>query len=134
MAITIAKRVSPKISERHGLAAKMPESACMDYWDVLKGCRFENAKAFFLCMLHWVPDNSSRLARVQVLEGERLHLEAFEPLLIDLPPTGIYDLVAVPDWVRARIAALSIMPIPPPPQQVEAVGLRISETVFWVIQ
>lgn len=38
----------------------------------------------------------------------------------------------LPDWVKDRLAVLSIMPIPPPRTEIDGVGMRISDRVFWV--
>lgn len=127
------KRLPSEAPERYGIAAKMSSPMSSDYWSIAKRSAFKDMAALDRIAVHWVPDNSAALVRVEVLEGKQVHIEAFEPLSIDLPPTGVYDLDAVPGWVRARIAALSIMPVPPPPSPVDEVGLRVSETVFWII-
>lgn len=119
--------------DRADPVAPIPNLAREDFSRLLDVLPHPRNTGLYL-LLHWIPHNSAALVRAEVLEGGRVHIEAFEPLSIDLPPTGVYDLRAVPGWVRARIAALSIMPIPPPPHAVDAVGLRVSETVFWIIQ
>lgn len=51
---------------------------------------------------------------------------------LDELPDGEYSMSELPTWVRDKLAALSIMHIPPPPTDVVGIGTRISEYVFWV--
>jgi hypothetical protein len=45
-------------------------------------------------------------------------------------PTYRHD--NLPDELRAPIAVLSLLPLPPPPSNVPGLGQRISEDIFWV--
>ena len=47
-------------------------------------------------------------------------------------PDGEYTWEELPEWMRNKLAALSTLHLPPPPREVEQVGQRISEQVFWV--
>lgn len=39
-----------------------------------------------------------------------------------------------PEWVADKVAALDIMPRPFPSLHVDGVGLRVSETVYWLVR
>lgn len=43
------------------------------------------------------------------------------------------DAHALPKWVQERIAVLMMLSPEPPTEEVDGVGRRISETVFWVV-
>ena len=51
---------------------------------------------------------------------------------IDSSFKGDYAWDDLPAWVREKLTVLSALHIPPPPNSVEGLGERISETVFWV--
>lgn len=52
---------------------------------------------------------------------------------IDSCLEGYYDrLDDLPDWVKERIAVLSMMPSKPPTNEVAGIGRRISVNVYWV--
>lgn len=51
---------------------------------------------------------------------------------LDPMPDGEYTWDELPKWVRDKLAVLSILKLPPPPMDVDGVGQRISERVFWV--
>jgi hypothetical protein len=51
---------------------------------------------------------------------------------LDPMPDGDYDWDELPEWMRRKLAALATMHLPPPPREIDTVGQRISERVFWV--
>ena len=52
---------------------------------------------------------------------------------VDNELEGIYDDVdELPTWVQESVAALSMLPIDKPNQQVAGVGRRIAENIYWV--
>lgn len=51
---------------------------------------------------------------------------------LDLPHQGTYDRDELPMWMQDRLSSLAILRPPPPENNVESVGKRISEDVFWV--
>jgi hypothetical protein len=52
---------------------------------------------------------------------------------VDSSLDGEYDSVdALPDWVKERLAVLMVASSDPPTLEIEGVGRRISERVFWV--
>lgn len=53
--------------------------------------------------------------------------------MLDPQAEGEYDSVDdLPKWVQDRIAVLMITPAEPPTYEVEGVGRRIDENVYWV--
>lgn len=52
---------------------------------------------------------------------------------VDSKLEGHYDGVDdLPDWVKERLAVLMVLDSTPPTGELEGVGRRISEKVFWV--
>jgi hypothetical protein len=52
---------------------------------------------------------------------------------VDSSLNGEYDSVDdLPDWVKERLAVLMVASSEPPTREIEGVGRRISERVFWV--
>lgn len=52
---------------------------------------------------------------------------------VDSTLEGHYDHVDdLPDWVKERIAVLSMMSATPPTKVIEGIGRRISKSVYWV--
>jgi len=51
---------------------------------------------------------------------------------LDLPHQGTYHKDNMPDWMQDKLHALAVLRVPPPEANVEGVGKRISETIFWV--
>ena len=51
---------------------------------------------------------------------------------LDLPHQGTYHKDRLPTWMREKLSSLAVLRVPPPEANVEGVGKRISETVFWV--
>lgn len=52
---------------------------------------------------------------------------------VDKDLVGTYDSVLdLPIWVQERVGVLSVLPAPPPPNEVTGIGQRIAEHVFWV--
>lgn len=39
----------------------------------------------------------------------------------------------LPEWLQERLAVLAIMKVEPPQHEIDGVGVRISENVFWVV-
>ena len=47
---------------------------------------------------------------------------------------GVYSYQTLPEWMRDKLAALSILRPPPPFNDVEGVGQRVSAETFWVYE
>lgn len=43
-----------------------------------------------------------------------------------------YDSELLPEWVKGRLATLSMLSYIPPTENVEGVGRRISKNIYWV--
>jgi hypothetical protein len=81
----------------------------------------------------WLPENSNRLIRACVVDTNNVKFTVFDPMSIQKPLPDNYMLGDDPKWVTERIMALRLLPLPPPPHHVEGVGMRIDDTVFWII-
>jgi hypothetical protein len=53
-----------------------------------------------------------------------------ECLEFDLEGEYMWD--QLPQWMTDKLAVLNTLYVPPPPNEVEGVGKRISPNVFWV--
>ena len=84
-------------------------------------------------LYRWLPEDKSTLVRANMTSANTAYLEPFERISIDPQPFGAYTLGDEPMWVTDRIAALSIMDIPPPPNFVDGVGIRIDADTFWIV-
>jgi len=52
---------------------------------------------------------------------------------VDKGLVGTYESFGdLPVWVQERLSVLSVLPAPPPPNEVTGIGQRIAEHVFWV--
>ncbi len=48
---------------------------------------------------------------------------------------GVYNTTdELPAWMQERIAVLSMMKVNPPQTKVEGVGMRVDESVYWVLK
>jgi len=48
---------------------------------------------------------------------------------------GVYNTTdELPAWMQERIAVLSMMKVNPPQTKVEGVGMRVDESVYWVLR
>lgn len=90
-------------------------------------------EALMIEVAQWLPEDRGRMYRATVLGGERVKIESFDTISVAQQLDGVYVLGRAPKWVAERIAALSILSLPPPPQVVEEVGMRISANVFWIV-
>lgn len=53
----------------------------------------------------------------------------------DDPLDGQHESVAaLPKWMQDRLAVLSILRAPPPPQDVAGVGCKVQDNVYWVYE
>lgn len=54
---------------------------------------------------------------------------------LDYDIEGIYeDISELPTWMQERLAVLSMMKVNPPQTKVEGVGMRVDESVYWVLR
>lgn len=81
------------------------------------------------CMSMVGDDN---IYRVQ-MKPDGIYVVCFGLESIDSCLSGHYDRIDdLPDWVKERLAILNMMSSTPPTNEVEGVGRRISERVYWV--
>lgn len=82
-----------------------------------------------LFMANMLDDNTYRIR----LTGEGIEVVCFGLESVDSKLEGHYDGVDdLPDWVKERLAVLMVLDSTPPTGELEGVGRRISEKVFWV--
>ena len=72
--------------------------------------------------------------RIEFDDKERAHVECLNYALdIDPLQEGVYESIdALPKWVRDRIHVLNPFSSKPPTIDVEGLGRRIEENIFWV--
>jgi hypothetical protein len=76
--------------------------------------------------------NDDKLYRVVIREG-RVEVMCFGVDLLDPQAEGEYDSVDdLPKWVQDRLAVLMITSAKPPTVEVDGVGRRIDENVYWI--
>ena len=62
-----------------------------------------------------------------------VHVECFGMYPLDRSVDGTYASVdELPLWIQSKLAVLSMLEVPPPPNRVDGVGSRIASHVFWV--
>lgn len=80
-------------------------------------------------MVNMLDDNTYRIR----LTGGGIEVVCFGLESVDSKLEGHYDGVDdLPDWVKERLAVLMVLDSTPPTGELEGVGRRISEKVFWV--
>jgi len=54
---------------------------------------------------------------------------------IDASVEGVYNSTSeLPTWMQERLAVLSMMKVDPPQTKIEGVGMRVDESVYWVLR
>ena len=54
---------------------------------------------------------------------------------VDKEAEGTYaDMSELPAWMQERVAVLSMMKVNPPQTKIEGIGMRVDESVYWVIK
>lgn len=76
--------------------------------------------------------SDDNIYRVTIL-GDAVTVLCFGLESVDSQLEGHYDCIdALPDWVKERLAVLTVISCEPPMGEIPTVGRRISEKVFWV--
>lgn len=92
-------------------------------------------KDFYLAtrrMMQMTPMQDDNTYRIN-LTGGAVTVVCFGLESVDSTLEGHYDGVdGLPDWVKERLAVLMVLDSTPPTVELEGVGRRISEKVFWV--
>lgn len=82
-------------------------------------------------ILRMVSDNDTY--RVALTSKGRVEIICFGISKVDCELKSSYNAVDdLPNWVKERLAVLSIIDPTPPTPEVEGVGRRISKYVFWI--
>jgi hypothetical protein len=83
-------------------------------------------------MMQMVPIQDDNTYRIRLV-GNEVTVVCFGLESVDSRLEGHYDGVdGLPDWVKERLAVLMVLDSTPPTIELEGVGRRISENVFWV--
>lgn len=83
--------------------------------------------------LHKQPPDDNSVYRVSWNTMKHIEIMCFGMSPVDSHLEGVYSSIAdLPEWVREAVTVLSILPVPPPPTNVEGVGQRIGETTYWL--
>jgi len=79
-----------------------------------------------------LPDDNN-IYRVYIKSRDKINVMCLGDGFVDSVCDGeYYDVNALPDWVKERIAILMLCTISPPMSTIQGVGRRISENIFWV--
>lgn len=71
----------------------------------------------------------------RVLVGPTIEVVCLGIDSIDKEAEGTYaDMSELPAWMQERVAVLSMMKVDPPQTKVEGIGMRVDESVYWVIK
>jgi hypothetical protein len=88
---------------------------------------------YSVSMMEKVITHDDNVYRVAVHQDGTVSVVCFGCEIVDPACEGEYSNVdALPDWVKERLAVLMLMSPTPPTQDVDGVGRRISDHVFWV--
>jgi hypothetical protein len=71
----------------------------------------------------------------RVLVGSTIEVVCLGIDSIDKEAEGTYaDMSELPAWMQERVAVLSMMKVNPPQTKIEGIGMRVDESVYWVIK
>lgn len=71
----------------------------------------------------------------RVLIGDPIEVVCLGIDSVDKEAEGTYaDMSELPAWMQERVAVLSMMKVDPPQTKVEGIGMRVDESVYWVIK
>jgi hypothetical protein len=99
----------------------------------LKESDLENSSGNYSARMEKIITHDDNVYRVAVHQDGAVSVVCFGCEIVDPACEGEYSNVdALPDWVKERLAVLMLMSPTPPTQDVDGVGRRISDHVFWV--
>lgn len=79
-----------------------------------------------------LPDDTN-IYRVYIAADGKINVMCLGDGFVDSVCDGeYYDVNALPNWVKERIAILMLCPMNPPMPTIHGVGRRIAENIFWV--
>ena len=106
---------------------KSPLVVLMAYDITTATCELHPEKTAWMSMV-----GDDNIYRVQ-MKPDGIYVVCFGLESIDSCLSGHYDRIDdLPNWVKERLAILNMMSSTPPTNEVEGVGRRISERVYWV--
>lgn len=71
----------------------------------------------------------------RVLVGPTVEVVCLGIDSVDKEVEGTYaDMSELPAWMQERVAVLSMIKVNPPQTKIEGVGMRVDESVYWVIK
>ena len=71
----------------------------------------------------------------RVLVGPTIEVVCLGIDSVDKEVEGTYaDMSELPAWMQERVAVLSMIKVNPPQTKIEGVGMRVDESVYWVIK
>lgn len=71
----------------------------------------------------------------RVLVGDPIEVVCMGIDSVDKEAEGTYaDMSELPAWMQERVAVLSMMKVDPPQTKIEGIGMRVDESVYWVIK
>ena len=83
--------------------------------------------------IYTTPTDDNNTYRVSWNTTDHIEIMCFGMSPIASEVEGVYTTFAdLPDWIRDAISVLSILEVPPPPNDVEGVGRRVAENTYWV--
>lgn len=128
----MVKTISPMFIKIRGLPKDSPIRQALLYSLVAQDC-WAAHRTLLMHMMDvagMLPDDSTyRIC----MHGDWVEVLCFGIERIDSVLEGRYDDVdALPDWVKERLAVLMVLDYTPPTGELQGVGRRISEKVFWV--
>ncbi len=78
----------------------------------------------------------NRTYRVEIaFDTKTVNVSCFGINSVDSDAEGAYASVEeLPKWMQLRLATLSMLDVPPPPNDVDGVGCRVGPYLFWVVK
>jgi len=71
----------------------------------------------------------------RVLVGPTIEVVCLGIDSVDKEVEGTYaDMSELPAWMQERVAVLSMIKVNPPQTKIEGIGMRVDESVYWVIR
>ena len=71
----------------------------------------------------------------RVLVGQTIEVVCLGIDSVDKEVEGTYaGMSKLPMWMQERVAVLSMMKVDPPQTKIEGIGMRVDESVYWVVK
>ena len=92
-----------------------------------------DADRYDLLVNAWLDNQKERVVRAKVTETGVVELTPFNNMRLRKPVPNVCVLGGDPKWVSDRIYALMLTDLPPPPNPIDEIGMRIDERTFWIV-